>query len=200
LTKKELEMEINFPIDGRTILVTFHPITLENNTSERYFSNLIKAIKKAQNIKVIFTYTNADTEGRIINEMIDKYVDENPKTSIAFSSLGQLKYISCLKYIGATVGNSSSGIIETPTFQTPTVNIGDRELGRVMAKNVICCSQDIVSIKNAINKSLSLEFKSSLKGMINPYEKKDTAVAIADILTKIEIPDSIKKTFYDLEQ
>ena len=148
----------------------------------------------------MFTYTNADTEGRVINAMIDKYVDENPKTSIAFSSLGQLKYISCLKYIGAIVGNSSSGIIETPTFKTPTVNIGDRELGRVMAKNVICCSHDAMSIKNAIDKSLSLEFKSSLKGMINPYEKKNTAVAIADILTKIEIPESIKKTFYDLKQ
>ena len=104
--------------------------------------------------------------------MIDQYVDENPKTSIAFSSLGQLKYISCLKYIGAIVGNSSSGIIETPTFKTPTVNIGDRELGRVMAKNVICCSHDAMSIKNAIDKSLSLEFKSSLKDMINPYEKR----------------------------
>ena len=98
------------------------------------------------------------------------------------------------------MGNSSSGIIETPTFKTPTVNIGDRELGRVMAKNVICCSHDAMSIKNAIDKSLSLEFKSSLKGMINPYEKKNTAVAIADILTKIEIPESIKKTFYDLKQ
>ena len=200
LTKKKLEIEINFPIDERTILVTFHPITLENDTSEKYFSNLIMAIKKARNLRIIFTYTNADTEGRVINAMIDQYVEENPKTSIAFSSLGQLKYISCLKYIGAIVGNSSSGIIETPTFKTPTVNIGDRELGRVMAKNVICCSHDAMSIKNAIDKSLSLEFKSSLKDMINPYEKKNTAVAIADILTKIEIPESIKKTFYDLKQ
>ena len=200
LTKKKLEIEINFPIDERTILVTFHPITLENDTSEKYFSNLIMAIKKARNLRIIFTYTNADTEGRVINAMIDQYVDENPKTSIAFSSLGQLKYISCLKYIGAIVGNSSSGIIETPTFKTPTVNIGDRELGRVMARNVICCSHDAMSIKNAIDKSLSLEFKSSLKDMINPYEKKNTAVAIADILTKIEIPESIKKTFYDLKQ
>jgi GDP/UDP-N,N'-diacetylbacillosamine 2-epimerase (hydrolysing) len=200
LTKKELEIEINFPIDNRTILVTFHPITLENNTSEGYFSKLIEAIKVAQNIRVIFTYTNADTEGRVINEMIDRYVEENPKTSVAFSSLGQLKYISCLKYIGAVVGNSSSGVIETPTFKIPTVNIGDRELGRIMAKNVICCNQDTVSIKNAINKSLSLEFKVSLTSMINPYEKKDTAISIADILTKIDIPDSIKKTFYDIKQ
>jgi GDP/UDP-N,N'-diacetylbacillosamine 2-epimerase (hydrolysing) len=200
LTKKELEIEMNFPIDDRTILITFHPVTLECNTSGEYFSKLLEAVRMAQNIRIIFTYTNADTEGRVINKMIDQYVEENPKTSVAFSSLGQLKYISCLKYIGAIVGNSSSGVIETPTFKVPTVNIGDRELGRIMAQNVICCDQDSVSIKNAINKSLSLEFRKSLTGMINPYERKDTAISIADILTKIDIPDSIKKTFYDIKQ
>ena len=198
LSKKDLEKKINFSISKRTILVTFHPLTLEHNTSGKYFSELIKAIDEIENLRVIFTYTNADTEGRVINDMINQYVEVNPNISVAFPSLGQLKYISCLKYIGAVVGNSSSGVIETPTFKIPTVNIGDRELGRVMAKNVISCEQNYSSIKLAINQALSEDFKNSLFDMTNPYEKENTAKKIADVLTKTPVPKTIKKTFFDL--
>ncbi len=200
LPKNILEEKISFHIDQRTIIVTFHPLTLENNTSGKYFRDLLVAIDEIEHLRVIFTYTNADTEGRVINDMINRYVEVNSDKAIGFPSLGQIKYISCLKYVGAVVGNSSSGVIETPTFKIPTVNIGDRELGRVMAKNVISCDQGIDSIKSAINKALSDDFKKSLSNMINPYEKEDTAETIAGVLSKTPIPSTIKKTFFDLNE
>jgi len=198
LSKTNLEKAINFKINNKTILVTFHPLTLENDTSKKYFLSVLKAIKNVNGIRVIFTYTNADTEGRVINQLIDEFVDLNPKTSIAFPSLGQLKYISCLKYIRAVVGNSSSGIIETPTFKLPTVNIGEREKGRIIADNVICCDSDYKSIETSIKKAMSNNFEKSLRNMSNPYEKNDTALEISKVLLKIKIPLSTKKQFFDI--
>ena len=198
LSKSELEKQINFSLGPRTILVTFHPVTLENGTSGNYFSQLLKAIDEIGGLKVIFTKTNADTDGRIINDLIDLYVERNPKNTVAFTSLGQMKYISTLHYISAVVGNSSSGIIETPTFKVPTVNIGDREKGRVLASNVITCKQSIKAIRSAIEKVLSGEFKDSIKDMINPYDRGETAKNIAKTLREYEIPSTTKKEFHDL--
>ena len=107
------------------------------------FSQLLEAIHGFYNLKIIFTKTNADTDGRIINNLIDKYAEENPKNAIAFTSLGQLLYINVLRYVSVVVGNSSSGIIETPTFKLPTVDIGGREKGRIMDDNVIHCEQSV---------------------------------------------------------
>ena len=198
LSKSELEKQINFSLGPRTILVTFHPVTLENGTSGNYFSQLLKAIDEIGGLKVIFTKTNADTDGRIINNLIDLYVERNPKNTVAFTSLGQMRYISALHYISAVVGNSSSGIIETPTFKVPTVNIGDREKGRVLANNVITCKQSIKAIRSAIEKVLSGEFKDSIKDMINPYDRGETAKNIAKTLREYEIPSTTKKEFHDL--
>jgi GDP/UDP-N,N'-diacetylbacillosamine 2-epimerase (hydrolysing) len=198
LSKSELEKQINFSLGPRTILVTFHPVTLENGTAGNYFSQLLKAIDEIGGLKVIFTKTNADTDGRIINNLIDLYVERNPKNTVAFTSLGQMRYISALHYISAVVGNSSSGIIETPTFKVPTVNIGDREKGRVLANNVITCKQSIKAIRSAIEKVLSGEFKDSIKDMINPYDKDETAKNIVKTIREYEIPSTTKKEFYDV--
>ena len=198
LSKLELEKQINFSLGPRTILVTFHPVTLENDTAGNYFSQLLKAIDEIGDLKVIFTKTNADTDGRIINNLIDLYVERNPKNTVAFTSLGQMRYISLLHYISAVVGNSSSGIIETPTFKIPTVNIGDREKGRVLANNVITCNQSIKAIRSAIEKVLSDEFKDSIEDMINPYDKDETAKNIVKTLREYEIPSTTKKEFYDV--
>ena len=198
LSKLELEKQINFSLGPRTILVTFHPVTLENDTAGNYFSQLLKAIDEIGDLKVIFTKTNADTDGRIINNLIDLYVERNPKNTVAFTSLGQMRYISLLHYISAVVGNSSSGIIETPTFKIPTVNIGDREKGRVLANNVITCKQSIKAIRSAIEKVLSDEFKDSIKDMISPYDKDETAKNIVKTIREYEIPSTTKKEFYDI--
>jgi len=198
LERHELEKQINFSLDPRTILVTFHPVTLEKGTSGKYFSQLLKAIDDIGDLKVIFTKTNADTDGRVINDLIDWYVEKNPKNTVAFTSLGQIRYISALNYISAVVGNSSSGIIETPTFKVPTVNIGDREKGRVLANNVITCEQSINEIRQAIEKALSEEFIDSIKNMINPYYKSETTKNIVKTIKDYEIPNSTKKEFYDV--
>ena len=130
--------------------------------------------------------------------MIDDYVSNNENKSIAFTSMGQLNYISALNYIDVVVGNSSSGVIETPSFKVPTINIGDREKGRIMADNVICVDQNINAIKEAFKKAFSSSFIKSLANMENPYEKADTAKNIASILADYDIPNSTDKEFYDL--
>ena len=198
LSKNKLEKEINFSLGSRSLLVTFHPVTLEKNTSEKYFQQILDVIDSYEGLNIIFTKTNADTEGRIINQMIDKYVEKNPQNTIAFKSMGQLRYISSLYYITAVVGNSSSGIIETPTFKVPTINIGEREEGRIIADNIICCEQNVDSIKSALDKALSHDFRESLVNMSNPYEQDNTTLSIAKLLKECELPKLTKKEFYDL--
>ena len=199
LSKEKLEKIINFKIDKRTILVTFHPVTLENNTAEKDFKQLLDAIDLIKNLRIIFTKTLADTNGRVINHMIDDYVMNNPDKSVAFTSMGQLKYISALNYIAAVVGNSSSGVIETPSLKLPTVNIGVREKGRIMDKNVISVAQDVNEIKEGIDKSLTEKFKSSLYGMQSSYEKEGTSKNIAKILSNYKLPRTTMKEFYDIK-
>ena len=195
---KALEQEINFLFKGKTALVTFHPVTLQKETSGKHFTQLLEVIDSIKDLNIIFTKTLADTEGRVINQMIDDYVSNNENKSIAFTSMGQLNYISALNYIDVVVGNSSSGVIETPSFKVPTINIGDREKGRIMADNVICVDQNINAIKEAFKKAFSSSFIKSLANMENPYEKADTAKNIASILADYDIPNSTEKEFYDL--
>tara|TARA_Y100000385_G_C13102734_1_gene645569 strand:- start:969 stop:2126 length:1158 start_codon:yes stop_codon:yes gene_type:complete len=198
LPKAKLEQEINFSFNGKTALVTFHPVTLQKETSSKYFAQLLDAIDSIKDLKIIFTKTLADTEGRVINKMIDDFVSSNKNKSVSFTSMGQLNYISALKYIDVVVGNSSSGVIETPSFKVPTINIGDREKGRIMADNVICVDQNINAIKEGFKKAFSSSFIKSLANMENPYEKHDTAKNIASILANYDIPNSTEKEFYDL--
>lgn len=199
LSLQSLEKNINFSLGNKSLLVTFHPVTLENNTSQKHFGNLLKAIDAFNNLKVIFTKTNADTEGRIINEMIDEYVSLNPNTSISFTSLGQIRYLSALKYISAVAGNSSSGIIETPTFKVPTVNIGDREKGRIRAKNIIDCQPTFSEIKSALEVALSNTFRKGLYKMPQPYDRPNTAINITKVLKMIKLPNTTKKEFFDFK-
>lgn len=198
LSKSELEEDIEFKFEGNTALITFHPVTLEKNTSQTSFQQLLDAIDEIDGLKVIFTKTLADTDGRVINQMIDDYVATNPHKSVSFTSMGQLRYINALKYIGVVAGNSSSGIIETPSMKVPTINIGIREQGRIIADNVICVGQDVQEIKNAFIKALSPEFKSLMKHVVNPYEKLDTARNISNILAGYELPETTMKEFYDI--
>ena len=197
LTKKEFEKSINFKLNKKNILVTFHPVTLENSTASKQFQNLLDVIDELENTNIIFTKANSDTDGRVINDMCDKYVKDNSDKSICFTSLGQLRYLSALQYVNAMVGNSSSGLIEAPSFKIGTINIGDRQKGRIMANSVIDCNSDIKSIKDAFKKLYSKEFNKILLDVKNPYGDGGASKKTKDIIKKISLTDILKKSFYD---
>lgn len=199
LAKKELEEAIQFSFDKRTVMVTYHPVTLENTTAEEQFTNLLGVLKEQKELKIIFTKANADTDGRIINQMIDGFVLENPDRSIAFTSMGQLRYLSALQYCVAVIGNSSSGIVEAPSFGIPTVDIGERQKGRVCAESVVHCGTKKSEIESAVEEALSSEFRSKAKQVINPYEGVDTSKRIIDVIKEYLNQDiGLKKQFYDI--
>ncbi len=204
LSKEDLEKDIGFELGDHYFLVTFHPVTQEHGTAEEQFKHLLFALNHEitdvnNPSKIIFTKANADTEGRVINQLIDSYVSGYPSMAIAFTSMGQLNYLSAMKHASVVVGNSSSGIIESPSFPVPTVNIGDRQKGRVRAENVIDCEPTIESIQSALQKAVSKEYTKSLHGMVNPYEKDKTAKKIKDILKFSDLNDTNKKEFFDIE-
>lgn len=181
-------------------VVTFHPVTLEDDTAREQFQNILNALDYFEDLKVIFTKANADAGGRVINHMIDDYVNEHPQKSKAYTSLGQLRYLSAVSLADVVIGNSSSGLSEVPTFHVPTVNIGDRQRGRVCGKTVISCGVAEKEITDAIQKALSQIFRNEICNEKNPYEKKGTSDAIVKILTENLNKKNIdlKKHFYDL--
>ncbi len=199
LSKKEFEKSINFKLNKKNIIVTFHPVTLENSTAKKQFQNLLDAINKLEETNIIFTKANSDTDGRIINQMIDEYISANTRKSVAFTSLGQIRYLSALQYVDAMVGNSSSGLAEAPSFKIGTINIGDRQKGRIMAKSIIDCNSDIISIYNAFKELYSKEFQKILVGSENPYGDGGASKKIKDILKINSLDGILKKKFYDIE-
>lgn len=198
LTKPELERSLDFSLGKRSVLVTFHPVTLEKDTAEQQFSELLKALDYFPELKVVFTYPNADTNGRPIIRLINKYAGKNPDKTKVFVSLGQLRYLSVLKHVNAIAGNSSSGIIEAPSLKIPTVNIGDRQKGRIKAGSVIQCEPQQGCIVRALEKAFSKEFSRVCTKIKNPYDSGLAAKKIVSILKK-ELPKikSLKKEFYD---
>lgn len=198
LNKEQFEESIGFKLGAKNLLVTFHPVTLEFNSAETQFRSLLEVIQALPDTKVIFTKANADTDGRIINQMIDEFVKKYPQQAIGFTSLGQLRYLSALQHVDAVVGNSSSGLLEVPTFKKPTVNIGDRQRGRIKAQSVIDCKPDVESINAAIDIALSPAFSASIKNIQNPYGMGNASEKIIDVLKKTEYKGLLKKQFYDL--
>ncbi len=200
LDKKVLEQELNFSLDKDYAIVTFHPVTLEIQTSQQQTIELINALKFFKNMKFIITKANADAEGRIINELFKKFVAGNDNC-ILIDSLGSLKYLSAMKYASMVIGNSSSGIIETPSFKIPTINIGERQKGRIKAKSIIDCqpnSQDIIS---AIQKAKEMNSSGLLNEMLNPYGDGNSSSKIVDVISEFLLKENIdlKKSFYDLK-
>ena len=200
LTRDAFEDSISFKLDKKySLLVTFHPVTLEKSTAREQIDNLLKAIDNIEDCKIIFTKSNSDTDGRIINSMIDEYVKKNSKKSVCFTSLGQLRYLSALKYVDCVIGNSSSGLIEVPSFDTATVNIGDRQRGRIMCESVIQCDPNFNEIKKAILKAISIDFKNRvLLKSVNPYGTGNSSDLIVKTLKNVDLNNILKKRFYDL--
>lgn len=199
LSKQELEQNLNLHILGKSVLVTFHPVTLENNSARDQIDNLLQALKSFEDLQIIFTLPNSDTDSRIIRQMIIQFVEENNKRSSVFVSLGQLKYLSTLQYVSAVIGNSSSGIIEVPSFNIPTLNIGNRQRGRIKSKTVIDCDPTIESIKEGLLLVLSSNFKDCCRNCLNPYQKNDTADEILSVIKNFNLEKLIQKRFYNFK-
>ena len=198
LTKEAFESSIDFKLGETNFLVTFHPVTLDNRTAESQFKELLNALNSISNAKIIFTKPNADTDGRIIINMIDEFVAKFPEKSKSFTSMGQLRYLSAIKYMDAVIGNSSSGLIEVPSFNVPTINIGDRQQGRVKAASVLDCEADAVEIERCIKIAMTNEFKEKISGSINPYGTKNASAEIIRIIKNISLDGILKKSFYNI--
>ncbi|MDD4979799.1 MAG: UDP-N-acetylglucosamine 2-epimerase [Candidatus Omnitrophica bacterium] len=198
LSKKAIEQELHFKFNKHNLLITYHPVTLENNTSGAQFRSLLQSLDELRETALIFTKANADMDGRIINKLIDEYVAKNSSKAVAFTSMGQRLYLSTMQFVDAIVGNSSSGIIEAPSFKIGTINIGDRQKGRIKAKSIIDCRPIKKEITNAIRKLYSRKFQSMLRGVANPYGDGKTAPRIKKILKNYGLKNIIKKEFYDI--
>ena len=198
LKKPELEKSLNMKLNKRNLLVTFHPVTLEDSSSKKQMKQLLAALSELKNTNIIFTMPNADNDSRILFKLIENFVS-NYSFSKAFTSLGQLNYLSCIKHFDGVVGNSSSGLIEVPTFKKGTINIGDRQRGRIKANSVIDCNPDKESILTALELLYSKKFKDGLKNVVNPYGNGGVREKIVKILEKVPLNNILKKEFYNLK-
>ena len=197
LDRSALEVSIDFKLADKNLLITYHPVTLDNQTSRQQMSELLLALDKLENTNLIFTMPNADTDSRVLIEMINAYVEIN-SNAVAFTSLGQLRYLSCIKYVDGIIGNSSSGLIEVPSFAKGTINIGCRQKGRLKAKSVIDCNPEHESISAAIQQLYSSGFQASLKRVINPYGEGGASEKIVEVLQKQSFDNILKKRFHDI--
>lgn len=197
LSKENLEQEIGFKFATKNLLVAFHPVTLEN-TSQEQFSQLLTLLDSLRYTNVLFTKANADPGGQAINAMIDNYVRQHPDTTKAFHSMGQLNYLSAMKYVDAVVGNSSSGILEAPSFKIGTINIGDRQRGRIRATSVIDCDPTIGGISKAIDILYTDTFQNSLDNVLSPFGDGGTAKKIVDKISSFQLDGILKKSFNDI--
>lgn len=197
LSLKDLEKDLQFKFLKKNFIITFHPVTLENNSSEEQMIELLKSLDKFKDAGLIFTMPNSDTNGRIIFKLIEDFCG-NRTNAVYYKSLGQLRYLSCLKHVDVVVGNSSSGLLEVPSFRIPTINIGDRQKGRLKADSVIDCIPTSQSISEAITYSLNSHTKDKLKDIRNPYGDGGASQRIINVLEKINLNGIIKKKFHDL--
>lgn len=198
LNKKELEETVGLPLGDRSFLVTYHPVTLENNTAEEQCRNLLEVLEEYPDYRLIFTLPNSDTAGRSIIRLINEFVQRYPERSVVFPSLGLRRYLSALHYVTAVLGNSSSGILEVPSFGIPTLNIGDRQKGRIAAASVIHCGVTQEEIRRGIAAVVSPEVRELARTVSNPYEKEGTAKQITEVLRSFPLENLIRKSFYDL--
>ena len=198
--KEEVEESVNFKLDENTILVTYHPVTLGEHTAEKDIKEFIAALEERKDLRVFFTMPNSDTGSQAIVDAINEFVANNPNRSIAYKSLGIKRYLSVMKYAGAVVGNSSSGLLEVPSFGIPTLNIGDRQKGRMAADSVYNCETDKNSILEGLDVIMSPAFKKKASEIHNPYEKANTAEEIFKVISTYPLKVLSQKHFYDLPQ
>lgn len=200
MTREELESDLGITIPGNSVFVTFHPTTLDSIPPYIQCENLLNALDRRKDIKILFSYPNNDTGGNDIIQLIDRFVSNNADRSAVFPSLGARRYLSVLRCVSAVVGNSSSGIIEVPSMHIPTLNIGIRQKGRQRAESVIDCGVTFEEISEGLEKVLSEESISSARTCNNPYEQAGTLDKIVEITATYPLENIIQKPFYDIKQ
>lgn len=198
MDKFSFESSISCTLKKCSVLITFHPVTMENATAEKQFKELLLALDTMKDTTLIFTKPNSDKGGAAIIKMIDNYVSANPEKALGFTSLGQLRYLSALQYVDFVIGNSSSGILEVPYFNIPTINIGDRQKGRVAPKSVIHCKPIFYDILSSITKATNLDFLNEIEDQELLFGNGNTTNKILDQLVKFN-HRNLKKSFYDLK-
>jgi GDP/UDP-N,N'-diacetylbacillosamine 2-epimerase (hydrolysing) len=197
LKREELEDSLEFKLAEKNLLITFHPVTLENETSAQQMAELLAALEGLTSTNLIFTMPNADTDSRVLFKMIERFVSDHANARV-YASLGQLRYFSCIKHVDGVIGNSSSGLTEAPSFGKGTINIGDRQRGRLRAESVIDSAPDRGSILTALQKLYSSEFQRKLENVVNPNGDEGASKKILRILHEYPLDNLLKKSFYDL--
>ena len=197
LERNTLEADLGFKFDKRNLLITFHPVTLEKASAVKQMQELLAALAKLEDTQLIFTMPNADTDGRSLIKMVEQFSSQYSNAH-AFTSLGQLRYLSCLAQVDGVVGNSSSGLAEMPSFKKGTINIGDRQRGRLQATSVINCEATQQNISDAIYTLYSPNFQRGLSQVCNPYGEGGASDEIVKIIKSVTLDCLIKKHFYDV--
>jgi GDP/UDP-N,N'-diacetylbacillosamine 2-epimerase (hydrolysing) len=197
LERSELEAALQFSFGPRNLLVTFHPVTLEKDVSLAQGIAMLDALGELKDTNLIFTLPNADAGNYALSSAIKEFVAQRNNACV-FASLGQLRYLSCLQYVDGVVGNSSSGLLEAPSFGKATINIGNRQQGRLKSSSVIDCDGTKQSILHGLHRMYSDEFRKSLVTAVNPYGDGGASTRIVEILSDFPFDNFIKKPFYDL--
>jgi GDP/UDP-N,N'-diacetylbacillosamine 2-epimerase (hydrolysing) len=198
LSREELENSLGIKLLENFVLVTYHPVTLDKQSSAEHFQSLLNALSKQKDLQIIFTMPNADADSRVIVQLIQQFASNNTDRVHFFTNMGQLRYLSALKHCYAVIGNSSSGIIEAPSFGIPVINIGDRQKGRVIPDNVIQANPDENSIDVALSKIKDSSIREKAAKTTNQYWQDDTALKIIEQIKNHGKLHSTKKAFYDL--
>ena len=199
LNRDELNHSLGFELPSPYLLITFHPETMAGRQTIEQCQALLNALDKKPEYNVLITKANADQHGQLINDLLEAWAKANQTRVFLRSSLGQLRYLSAMKHAAAVVGNSSSGIIEAPSLHVPTVDIGDRQKGRIAAESVLNCPATEKDILAGLNKALSADFVSIARHCQNPYEKTGTSKIIANIINGYALPSHLEKPFFDIE-
>ena len=197
LKRDELEASLNFKFRSRNFVVTFHPVTLESATAEDQLQELLLALEGLKDTGLIFTLPNADTDGRVLIEMIERFTQRHDNAR-AYPSLGQLRYLSCVAECDGVIGNSSSGIIEVPSLHKATINIGDRQRGRLRAASVINCAPLREEISGSIAHMYSSKFRDGLATVQNPYGDGGASARVCSVICSFPLEGILKKRFFDL--
>ena len=198
LSRKELESKLEFKLAARNLLITFHPVTLEDHTSSAQLDEILRVLSKCKDTGLIFTMPNSDTDSRHLFKQIKEFCLQNPSAN-AFTSLGQLHYLSCIQHVDGVIGNSSSGITEVPSFKKGTINIGNRQRGRLRASSVIDCEPTSDSLISALKKLYSQEFQTNLDSAINPYGMGGASESVVKELERVSLDGLLNKSFNDLK-
>jgi GDP/UDP-N,N'-diacetylbacillosamine 2-epimerase (hydrolysing) len=197
MTREALEASLEFKFSEKNLLVTFHPVTLEANSAQAQMQELLNTLDSLRETSIIFTLPNADTRGRALIHMIEAFVAKH-SNSKSFPSLGQKRYLSCIAQVDGVVGNSSSGLLEVPSFKKGTVNIGDRQRGRLQAESVINCEPTQTAITAALERLYSPEFQALTANVRNPYGEPGASAKIVAALKAVDLKNILKKRFHDL--